>query len=57
MTGKYKLTYFNARARGEISRLIFALAKVEYEDIRITGEQWGKLKPSEYYCAMNAILA
>jgi glutathione S-transferase len=31
---KPKLTYFNGRGRAEIIRLIFALAGVEYEDIR-----------------------
>ncbi|XP_070544580.1 hematopoietic prostaglandin D synthase-like [Ptychodera flava] len=41
---KYKLTYFNGRGRGEVSRMIFALAGVEYEDNRIAMEEWGKLK-------------
>ncbi|CAF1152466.1 unnamed protein product, partial [Brachionus calyciflorus] len=31
----YKLTYFNGRGRGETTRLIFALAAVQFEDIRI----------------------
>jgi len=31
----YKLTYFNARGRAEIIRLIFAIAEVEYEDVRV----------------------
>ena len=30
----YKLYYFNARSRGELIRLAFAAAEVEYEDIR-----------------------
>ena len=36
----YKLTYFNARGKAEIIRLIFAQAGVEYEDIRIGGNEW-----------------
>jgi glutathione S-transferase len=31
----YKLTYFNARSRAELIRLLFALADVEYEDVRV----------------------
>lgn len=42
----YKLIYFNARGRGERIRLLFALAGVEYEDVRIEWEspEWKKLK-------------
>jgi len=36
----YKLTYFNGRGRGEISRLIFAAAGQEYEDIRYERNEW-----------------
>ncbi|XP_064627123.1 probable glutathione S-transferase 6 [Lineus longissimus] len=42
----YKLTYFDARGRAELSRLIFAVAGVEYGDVRISFEEWGKLKPN-----------
>lgn len=42
----YKLIYFNARGRAEVSRLIFAQAGVEYEDKRVAGEEWAKLKPT-----------
>lgn len=45
MTG-YKLTYFNARSRAEIIRLVFAAAGVEYQDIRIEETDWPALKPS-----------
>ncbi|KAL4238081.1 hypothetical protein ACF0H5_002793 [Mactra antiquata] len=42
---KYTLTYFNVRGAGELSRLIFKLAKVDFEDKRVAGEEWTKLKP------------
>ena len=41
----YKLTYFNARGRAEIIRLIFAFAKQEYVDERIEFKDWPALKP------------
>ena len=43
---KYKLTYFDLEARGELIRLIFAAAKVEYEDHRISLDEWPKFKSS-----------
>ncbi|XP_072050122.1 hematopoietic prostaglandin D synthase-like [Amphiura filiformis] len=44
----YKLIYFNMRARGEVARLLFTLAQVEFQDIRIEypSEEWIKLKPT-----------
>jgi hypothetical protein len=45
---QYKLTYFNLRARGELARLLFAAAGVEYEDIRLEKAQWLELKPSKH---------
>jgi hypothetical protein len=47
MPAKIKLTYFDVRGRAEVSRLILAQAGVAYEDHRIGGEQWAKLKPSK----------
>ena len=42
----YKLYYFNARGAVEPIRIIFALADVNYEDIRFEGEDWThKFKP------------
>ena len=40
----YKLFYFPGRGRGEISRLSFAAANIEFEDIRLEGEAWAKEK-------------
>jgi glutathione S-transferase len=36
----YKLTYFNGRGRGEVSRLIFAAAGQKFEDIRYEYSEW-----------------
>jgi glutathione S-transferase len=45
-----KLTYFNVKGRGEISRLILAYAGVEYKDERIPmGNGLGNLKASLPY--------
>ncbi|RDD47888.1 S-crystallin SL11 [Trichoplax sp. H2] len=43
---QYKLTYFDIRARAEVARYLFALAGVEYEDKRVTQEEWQKMKPN-----------
>lgn len=44
----YKLTYFDIKARGEPTRLVFAYAGVDYEDIRISyenlAEEWTPVK-------------
>uniref|UniRef100_Q7M4I7 glutathione transferase (Fragments) n=1 Tax=Ascaridia galli TaxID=46685 RepID=Q7M4I7_9BILA len=42
---KYKLTYFDLRGLGEGARLIFHQAGVQFEDHRITQEEWPNLKP------------
>lgn len=41
---KYKLIYFDVRAVGEPIRLIFAYAKVPYEDKRIPFKEWPAIK-------------
>ncbi|XP_072162911.1 S-crystallin SL11-like [Diadema setosum] len=40
----YKLVYFNGRGRAEVSRLLFAQAGVEYEDSRVTQEEFAAMK-------------
>ena len=46
---KFKLTYFNGRGRGELSRLILAQAGVDYEDHRIGFDEWKSgLKDSKF---------
>ncbi|EDV18919.1 uncharacterized protein TRIADDRAFT_34453 [Trichoplax adhaerens] len=40
----YRLTYFEARGRGEIARYLFALADIPYLDIRVNLKKWKKIK-------------
>lgn len=49
----YKLTYFDGMGRGEVARLIFALAGQKYVDKRITFEEWSKCKASMFYKSLN----
>ena len=46
----YKLTYFNAPARGEVSRMLFNLAGVPFEDKRIAFEEWAAMKKRYMSC-------
>jgi len=46
MPTHYKVIYFNSRGRAETLRLIFAQAGVDYEDVRLEGDQWTKMKTS-----------
>jgi len=52
MSHKYKLTYFNLYGRGEAIRMLFTLAGVEYEDVRVeslTGDEWKEMKPKTLF--------
>ena len=40
----YKFYYFAGRGRGEICRLSFAAANIEFEDVRLDSEAWAKEK-------------
>ncbi|KAG1679750.1 Glutathione S-transferase 1 [Nymphon striatum] len=43
---KYTITYFDAKGRAEICRLILAYKEVDFEDVRLTREEWPKVKPT-----------
>ncbi|KAJ7389531.1 hypothetical protein OS493_030916 [Desmophyllum pertusum] len=43
---RYVLTYFNVRGRAEPIRLLFHVAGVEFEDKRLTSEEWAVMKTS-----------
>jgi len=43
---KFKLSYFNVKALGEPIRFLFAYGGIDFEDIRISHEEWAVLKPT-----------
>ena len=45
----YKLTFYNIPATAEVSRMLFFLAGVEFEDNRLefNSKEWKELKPSK----------
>ena len=56
---KVKLTYFNARGRAEVSRIMFKIADVDFEDHRIEGTWKDQDKPSKstpYVKKLNELL-
>lgn len=55
MAPKYKLTYFDIKALGEPIRMLFSYANVEFEDERISFENWPKLKPRKYRICQNTL--
>ncbi|VEN61543.1 unnamed protein product [Callosobruchus maculatus] len=46
MAPAYKLTYFNVTALGEPTRFLFSYGGIDFEDVRITTEQWPQIKPN-----------
>ena len=46
---QYKVIYYNVKGRGELIRLVFVAAGVDFEDTRFTSkEQWEEeVKPSK----------
>ncbi|XP_046575250.1 S-crystallin SL11-like [Haliotis rubra] len=40
----YRLTYFNVRGRAELTRLCFAAAGVNFDDVRIPNSEWAAMK-------------
>ena len=41
---KYQLVYFDRQGRAEISRWMFAYGGIDFQDIRIQGQDWPTLK-------------
>jgi len=52
MPARYRLTYFNGRARAELIRLIFHTAGEDFEDNRIDTASWQHLKPNTPFGAL-----
>ncbi|KAJ8301531.1 hypothetical protein KUTeg_020518 [Tegillarca granosa] len=52
----YKFMYFGVRARGELCRMVLQAAGQDFEDVRITFEEWPKLKPCEYLSTPTGVL-
>ena len=44
----YQLYYFPIRGRAEMARWAFAAAKIDFEDVRLSGEEWAKEKACKY---------
>jgi len=49
MSDSYKLTYFKIKGLAEPIRMIFAVAGVAYEDVRIAQEEWPLVKEKFEY--------
>ncbi len=45
----FTLFYFNVKALAEPIRFLFAYGAQEYEDVRVTRDEWPALKPSKFY--------
>ncbi|KAI3385389.1 hypothetical protein SNEBB_001945 [Seison nebaliae] len=66
---KYVLKYFDTRGRAEVIRMMFAYANVDYEDRRVSSDEWRRIRKNnpnafslpwlemngEVYCQAKAI--
>ncbi len=48
MAPKVKLVYFKTEGRAEVIRIILSQAGVDFEDKRLSKEEWEAMKPSEW---------
>lgn len=54
---QYKLTYFQLRGKAEAIRMTLSIAGVEFEDVRVSIDDWvSKLKNCEYTAQFWLIL-
>lgn len=44
----FKLKYFNIKGLAEPIRFVLAYGGQEYEDIRVSKDEWPAIKPSNY---------
>jgi hypothetical protein len=44
----YKLSYFNVRALGESIRFMLSYGGIDFEDERVSSEEWKDLKLSKF---------
>ena len=44
---RYKLTYFEYQGLADLIRLLFVAGKVDFEDVRISFQDWPALKESK----------
>lgn len=45
---EYKVIYFNVKALAEPLRFLLSYGGIEFDDVRISREEWPALKPSKY---------
>jgi len=55
LRAKLKLNYFDGRGRAEVSRLLLAEGNLAYEDERLAGEAWGKVKDTTPFGQMPVL--
>lgn len=48
MSATYKVTYFNYRGLAEAMRWLLLYMGEDFEDVRLTHEEWPSIKPSMY---------
>jgi len=54
---QYKLTYFQLREKAEAIRMTFAVAWVDFEDVRVSMDDWvANLKHCEYVTVCSFML-
>ena len=48
MSAGYQLYYFPGRGRAEMARWAFAVAKIGFEDVRLSVDEWAKEKACKF---------